>query len=271
MQASSILHTLGIRKKDKVALYSANCPNWGAAYFAVVNSGAIAVPLLPDFTELEVKNIAEHAGLTAVIVSEKLAPRLKDIPPSLIRSIIRMEDYRVLRQNGKDILPDAENVIDMHTQGLAGAPQVQVDENDTASIIYTSGTTGRSKGVELTHKNLVFTAVQCQTVHRVNKRDKCLSFLPLSHVYEFTIGFVMQFLNGACVYYLEKAPAVSTLLPAFKKIRPTIVLSVPMIIEKIYKNKILPLFSKKAFVHALYRRRFFQLNFSVSAALKPIL
>ncbi|MFC2601436.1 MAG: AMP-binding protein [Treponema lecithinolyticum] len=257
-QASSILHTLGIREKDKVALYSANCPNWGAAYFAVVNSGAIAVPLLPDFTELEVKNIAEHAGLAAVIVSEKLALRLKDIPPSLIRSIIRMEDYRVLRQNGKDILPDAENVIDIHTQGLAGAPQVQVDENDTASIIYTSGTTGRSKGVELTHKNLVFTAVQCQTVHRVNKRDKCLSFLPLSHVYEFTIGFVMQFLNGACVYYLEKAPAVSTLLPAFKKIRPTIVLSVPMIIEKIYKNKILPLFSKNAFVHALYRRRFFQ-------------
>jgi long-chain acyl-CoA synthetase len=136
--------------------------------------------------------------------------------------------------------------------------QVEISEDDTASIIYTSGTTGRSKGVELSHKNLVWTAIQCQTVHRVNKRDKCLSFLPLSHVYEFTIGFVLIVLNGAAIYYLERPPTVSSLLPAFKKIRPTIVLSVPMIMEKIYKNKIYPTLNKSEFSKKLYKIPFFQ-------------
>ena len=256
-QVSRILFRLGVAPGDRVAIYGTGAPNWGAAYFGIVNSGAIAVPLLPDFTADEVENIICHAGASVIIVSEKLKSRLDKIPPAVLKSIIRMEDYRVLRENGKDIPADAPS-IDMHTSGLASAPKVGIKEEDTASIIYTSGTTGRSKGVELSHKNLVFTAIQCQTVHRVNKFDKCLSFLPLSHVYEFTIGFVMQFLNGSCVYYLERAPTVSTLLPAFKKIRPTIVLSVPMIMEKIYKNKIIPTFTKSDTLKKLYRKRFYQ-------------
>ncbi len=256
-QVSRILFRLGAAPGDRVAIYGTGAPNWGAAYFGIVNSGAIAVPLLPDFTADEVENIICHAGASVIIVSEKLKSRLDKIPPAVLKSIIRMEDYRVLRENGKDI-PADDSSIDMHTSGLASVPEVNVQEEDTASIIYTSGTTGRSKGVELSHKNLVFTAIQCQTVHRVNKFDKCLSFLPLSHVYEFTIGFVMQFLNGSCVYYLERAPTVSTLLPAFKKIRPTIVLSVPMIMEKIYKNKIIPTFTKSDTLKKLYRKRFYQ-------------
>ena len=256
-QVSRILFRLGVEAGDKVAIYGTGAPNWGAAYFGIVNSGAIAVPLLPDFTADEVENIICHAGASVIIVSEKLKSRLDKIPPAVLKTIIRMEDYRVLRENGKDI-PTDDSSLDMHTSGLASAPEVSVQEEDTASIIYTSGTTGRSKGVELSHKNLVFTAIQCQTVHRVNKFDKCLSFLPLSHVYEFTIGFVMQFLNGSCVYYLERPPTVSTLLPAFKKIRPTIVLSVPMIMEKIYKNKIIPTFTKSDTLKKLYRKRFYQ-------------
>lgn len=256
-QASRILFRLGVEAGDKVAIYGTGAPNWGAAYFGIVNSGAIAVPLLPDFTADEVENIICHAGASVIIVSEKLKSRLDKISSSVLKSIIRMEDYRVLRENGKDI-PADDSSIDMHTSGLEIPPKADIKEEDTASIIYTSGTTGRSKGVELSHKNLVFTAIQCQTVHRVNKFDKCLSFLPLSHVYEFTIGFVMQFLNGSCVYYLERAPTVSTLLPAFKKIRPTIVLSVPMIMEKIYKNKIIPAFTKSDTLKKLYRKRFYQ-------------
>ena len=256
-QVSRILFRLGVEAGSKVAIYGTGAPNWGAAYFGIVNSGAIAVPLLPDFTADEVENIICHSGASVIIVSEKLKSRLDKIPPAVLKSIIRMEDYRVLRENGKDI-PADDSSIDMHTSGLAIPPKADIKEEDTASIIYTSGTTGRSKGVELSHKNLVFTAIQCQTVHRVNKFDKCLSFLPLSHVYEFTIGFVMQFLNGSCVYYLERAPTVSTLLPAFKKIRPTIVLSVPMIMEKIYKNKIIPTFTKSDTLKKLYRKRFYQ-------------
>jgi long-chain acyl-CoA synthetase len=126
-------------------------------------------------------------------------------------------------------------------------------EDDTASIIYTSGTTGRSKGVELSHKNLVFTAIGGQFFQRIIKFDVGLSILPMSHVYEFTIGFLMFFLNGACVYYLEKPPAVTTLLPALTAVRPTVMLSVPIIMEKIYKNKVLPALTGKKLTAALYR------------------
>lgn len=240
-----MLHALGIKKGDKVAIYSNSCPNWGAAYLGIVNYGAIAVPLLHDFNEHEVSTILEHAKVSGIFVSPKLQSRLSKIDEKELPFIINIENFAMLRGEP----------IDLSQWTL---PEVVVEEEDTASIIYTSGTTGRSKGVELTHKNLVWCAVQCQTVHRVNKYDKCLSFLPLSHVYEFTIGFTMMVLNGASVYYLGKPPTVSTLLPAFKIVRPTIVLSVPMIMEKVYKNKIIPTFTQKPFLAKIYKKRFFQ-------------
>ncbi len=245
--ARRLLHRFGITKGSRVALFSGSMPNWGAAYFSIVNSGAVAVPLLPDFSPKEIEIILAHAEVSGMFVSEKLYEKVKDLPDSLLPFIIRVDDFAVLRGE----LP-AEKPEDREL------PDADIDEQDTASIIYTSGTTGRSKGVELSHKNLVFTAIQCQTCHRVNKFDKALSFLPLSHVYEFTIGFVMQMLNGSCVYYLEKPPTVSSLLPALGKIRPTVILSVPIVMEKIYKNKIVPTFTKTAGIRKLYGIRFFQ-------------
>jgi len=255
-QLSKILTVLGIKKGDKVALYSTSTPQWGVAYFAIVNIGAIAVPLLPDFTTKEIERMTQHAGVSGIIVGDKLLKRLDTIPEALLPFVIRISDFTVLRKNGKN--SDEDVKIDMHTKNLPDVPTVKIEEQDTASIIYTSGTTGRSKGVELTHKNLIWCAIQTQTMHRVNKLDRCLSFLPLSHVYEFTLGFVMQFLNGSSVFYLERAPTISTLLPALKKIRPTLILSVPVIMEKIYKNKIIPTFTKTEQLKKLYNIRFFQ-------------
>lgn len=251
-EVARILYALGIRKGDKIAIWSGSDPLWGATFFALVNYGAIALPLLPDFTVGEVETIIKHAGVSGIIVSEKLFENSKKIDSKLIPFTLRVNDFAVLRKDGKDI-PEGTAQSAFNFNGTL--PDVSIHEDDTASIIYTSGTTGRSKGVELTHKNLVFMAIQCQTIQRINKRDKCLSFLPLSHVYEFTLGLVLMFLNGACVYYLGKPPTVSTLLPAFKKIRPTIILSVPVIMEKIYKNKIVPTFTKSAFIKNLYRKR----------------
>ena len=248
IQVSSILQSLGIKKGDRVSIFSTSMPNWGASYFGIVNLGAIAVPLLPDFSTIEVQSILNHAQVSVMFVAEKLWNKIKDLPESVLPIVIKLDDFTFLRGEPENFeIKDSSNF-----------EQVEISEDDTASIIYTSGTTGRSKGVELSHKNLVWTAIQCQTVHRVNKRDKCLSFLPLSHVYEFTIGFVLIVLNGAAIYYLERPPTVSSLLPAFKKIRPTIVLSVPMIMEKIYKNKIYPTLNKSEFSKKLYKIPFFQ-------------
>ncbi len=237
-ETRNLLWSLGVEKGDRVALYATSSPNWGIAYFSIVTLGAIAVPLLPDFNAKEVETCLAHSGATALIVSEKLADRVSPAARSALLRVVRLDDLSPVF---------GERV----RTGEAG--DVAIAEDDTASIIYTSGTTGRSKGVELSHKNLVFTAIGGQFFQRINKIDVGLSILPMSHVYEFTIGFLMFFLNGACVYYLEKPPTVSTLLPALKIVRPTIMLSVPIIMEKIYKNKIVPTFTARPLVRALYK------------------
>lgn len=287
---------LGLHGGSKIAIYSGSMPNWGAAFFAIVNSGAIAVPLLPDFNALEVSAVLEHCGVAAMFVSARLYEQISSLGEKLPPIIIRTDDFCILR--GGDVVAKiavAKNLVafsinealaessvkseiekaPMNTTDVFASdfsivmlPDFIVSETDTASIIYTSGTTGRSKGVELTHKNLVWDAMQCQTVHRVNCLDRCLSFLPLSHVYEFTIDFTMQIMNGACVYYLGRPPTVSALLPAFTKVRPTIVCAVPMIMEKIYKNKVLPEIEKNKFVSKLYKIRLFKLLINRKAGKK---
>ncbi len=256
-KVANILQYMGIRKGDKVAIWSGSDPNWCIAYFAIVNYGAIAVPILPDFSISEVETILTHAEVSGIFASDKMRKAVQALSSKVVPFIIRVEDFFLLRKDKKDLDIELDVLCELSGDVLS----VEITEEDTASIIYTSGTTGRSKGVELTHKNLVFMAIQCQHVQRVNKRDRCLSFLPLSHVYEFSIGFIMQFLNGVCIYYLGKPPTVSSLLPAFKKIRPTIVLSVPIIMEKIYKNKIVPTFTKTPTIKKLYSIRLFQIIF----------
>ncbi|HKL84751.1 MAG TPA: AMP-binding protein, partial [Treponemataceae bacterium] len=238
-----LLYRIGVEKGDRVALFSTSAPNWGVACFATVTLGAISVPLLPDFNVKEVQTCLEHSGAKVLIASKKLLEKIPD-PASLgIKHVITISDLSLI--SGKEVR-------------TGSAPEVTISEEDTASIIYTSGTTGRSKGVELSHRNFIFTAIGSQSFQRVNKYDVALSFLPLSHVYEFTIGFLLFVLNGSCVYYLEKPPTVTTLLPAMLKVRPTLMLSVPIIMEKIYKNKIVPTFTTKESITKLYAKPFFR-------------
>lgn len=245
---AKMLSALGLKTGSKIAVFSTGRPEWGIAYYGIVCHGMIAVPLLPDFSETELTSIFDHCGVDAIFVESKLYSKIEALGKKSPKIVIKLEDFSVIKgpKGCKTELSDFESLP---------AVDFEPEEEDTASIIYTSGTTGRSKGVELTHKNLVWTAIQSQHAHRVNKLDKFLSFLPLSHVYEFTIGFSMAVLNGACVYYLGKPPVVSALLPAFKIVEPTIVLSVPLIMEKIYKNKVLPTLTKNGFMKFLYSIR----------------
>lgn len=237
------LYCSGVEQGDRVVLLGPSSPEWGIAYFAITTLGAIAVPLLPDFSAKEVDACIRHSEATTLIISTRLADRVPNPGDLSINRVFRLDDLDML-------------VGSLERSGPV--PLMAITEEDTASIIYTSGTTGRSKGVELTHKNLVFSAIRSQFFQRINKIDVGLSILPMSHVYEFTIGFLMFFMNGACLYYLQKPPTVTTLLPALVKVRPTIMLSVPLIMEKIYKNKIVPTFTKKPLIAKLYRIGFFR-------------
>jgi long-chain acyl-CoA synthetase len=236
----ALLEKSGIQPGDKVAILSTNMPNWGITYYAVTFMGAIAVPLLPDFHSNEIENILIHSDSKAIFVSDGLRAKLKAQPADSSFITIRIEDF--------SIPESGENNVTFDPDALPGK-EYDVKENDLAAIIYTSGTTGRSKGVMLTHLNICFNAEKSGRVQTIEATDRFLSVLPLSHTYENTIGLILPMLKGACIYYIGKAPSPSVLLPALKEVKPTIMLTVPLIIEKIFRTKIQPKFTENFFLH----------------------
>lgn len=240
---------LGIKRGDRVAILGANMPNWVIGYLATTFMGAIVVPLLPDFTEEEISNILIHSESKAIIVSEKLLSKIEGVPSSDLEYKIEMETFKLLDDKDSAV-PFVENAVPQFSY--------EVDEDDLAAIIYTSGTTGKSKGVMLTHKNICINAYQAGKVQEINEHDRFLSVLPLSHTYENTLGMVLPLINGAAIYYLQKPPTPAVLLPALEIVKPTIMLTVPLIIEKIYRNRILPAFTGKWYLKMLYRIPFLQ-------------
>jgi long-chain acyl-CoA synthetase len=247
---ATLLSNLGVTKGDKVAILSTNMPNWGVAFFAITVIGAIAVPILPDFHENEIKTIIEHSEAKVMFVSAGLFGNLSDESKQLITSLILVENFAMVPNNAtteqlsglQSSLPTVVNK----------SVQAEVEEEDLASIIYTSGTTGNSKGVMLTHKNLAWTTQQCYSLQEIKTSDRFISMLPLSHTLENTVGFLLPMKYGASVHYLRKPPVPSVLLPALEQVKPTIMLTVPLIIEKIFRAKILPKFQKSPVMRSLY-------------------
>ncbi len=231
------LKQLGTRKGDKVAILSLNMPNWGIAYLALTCMGAVAVPLLPDFHEDEIENILKHSEAKGLFVSEKLQSKVEKLDCKDLSFCVGIENFEVLRSD------DAEAYT-----GVS-----KVEEDDLAAIIYTSGTTGKSKGVMLTHKNILFNAMSGRMIQPIGPDDRMLSILPLSHTYENTLGFTLPMLGGGSVHYIKQVPSPSVLMSAMKEVKPTAMLSVPLILEKIYRLKVLPSLTKTPVMKALYR------------------
>lgn len=241
----------GIRKGDKVAILSANMPNWGITQFAVAQVGAIAVPVLPGFSTTEIRNILEHSEAKMIFVSKLLYKLIADIKTDYLEQKVLMNTFaRIPEGYPAEEIEKLANDIDL--KNTAPLPAITVEEEDTASIIYTSGTTGFSKGVELTHRNLVWDARQCATIQPISTKDRFLSILPMAHTFENTLGLLLPVMFGAQIYYLDRVPTPKLLVPAMQKIRPTVMLSVPLIIEKIYKSQVLPKFTGTPLLKKLY-------------------
>jgi long-chain acyl-CoA synthetase len=239
----AFLEKNGIKPGDKVAILSTNMPNWGIVYFAITFMGAVAVPILPDFSGIEINNVITHAEVRAIFVSTSLLTKSTEIVSDNLFLRVLIDDFSLL-SGGSDLSP--------FISGLIPEKKYYISESDLASIIYTSGTTGRSKGVMLTHKNISFTALKGKTFQYIDETDRFLSVLPLSHTYENTLGLILPMLCGSCVFYLKKPPTPAVLLPALKEVKPTMMLTVPLIIEKIYFNKVLPTFQGKIILKLLY-------------------
>jgi long-chain acyl-CoA synthetase len=240
----AFLEKNGVCPGDKVAILSVNMPNWGVAYFSITFMGAVAVPILPDFSNTEVANVLEHSGAKTIFISTSLLPRIEGFKSEDLKTAILIEDFSLIF---------SEKGSSEFDSSALPVKNYEVEEEDLASIIYTSGTTGRSKGVMLTHKNISFNALKGRKLQSIDENDRFLSVLPLSHTYENTLGLILPMLCGSCVYYLRKPPTPAVLLPALSEIKPTLMLTVPLIIEKIYFNKILPAFRDKLILKLLYK------------------
>ena len=242
---SKKLFSLGLKKGDKVALFGHNMPNWAVAYFAAATKGLVIVPILPDFTRDEVENVLTHSETKLLFVSERLFPKVDGLVLPELIATIKLDNLTILDENTKKV-----EDVDLN---------IQVDEEDIAALIYTSGTTGRSKGVVLSHKSITFVAMQSYAFQPIDESDVFLSFLPLSHTYENSLGLLFPIMHGSSIYYLEKPPTAAALMPAMAKVKPTIMLSVPLIMEKIYKSQILEKFSKKRFSRMIYKNFIFRI------------
>ena len=233
---SEQLRNIGIGKNDKVAIIAENSPFWPIAYFAIMLSDATAVPILPEFSASDIAALLQHSETKAIFVSSKQILKL-DTTSTL--PIFEISDNGIIPLKNQQ-----KSVNRRHSEN--------VSLSDIASIIYTSGTTGTPKGVMLTHDNFLQNVEGCYAVQDVNSTDVFLSILPLAHAYEFTIGFLLPMISGSTIHYLSKPPAVTNLLPALLSIRPTTMLTVPLIMEKIFKNGIKPKLTSNKVSSAIY-------------------
>ena len=231
LRLSSFLIGLGIKPGDRVMLMAENRPEWPVAYFAIAMAGAISAPVLADFTAEQAGAIASHAEISALFYTERTAPKIGEIDPGILKTVPKI---RIDLESGADIPP-----------GIETFPVV--NEDDPATILYTSGATGNSKGVLLSHRNLIFTVASSASLMKIYSRDRLLSVIPLAHTYECSLGMLKAVMSGASVTYLDKAPSPAVLLPAMQTLKPTAMVTVPLFIEKICRQRIFPELHKNPF------------------------
>ena len=235
-KVQEILTGAGLRAGDKVALLSSNMPNWGVCYFAVTSAGMVAVPILPDFSGEELDMIIAHSEAKALLVSDRLFTKLSKQTIERLNVVVRTKNLGVIAQR-------------VRGEGTMAVPK----PDDLAVIIYTSGTTSKPKGVMLTHAALCAQVGISSGIFPVLPDDVFLSVLPLSHTYECSIGMIYPFSMGARVVYLDRPPTASALMPALRAVRPSVMLIVPLIIEKIYRHQVLAKFNSNGFWRTLYK------------------
>ena len=229
-QLSLRMTRFGIKHGDRVAIFSQNMPNWVVAFFSATAFGRVAVPVLPDSSEVELTNILNHSESKVLFISQRMMPKLSEECRQKLTLIIDIESLEFIKRNDDDF----------KCNGWTKEPM----PDDLACIIYTSGTTGNAKGVMLSHRNICHNLAASFKAQPAFKNDRFLSILPAAHAYEMNVSTLYSFYAGATCYTLQKPPTPTILLAAMKKVRPTIVCSVPLIIEKVVKNSVLPTIQK---------------------------
>jgi long-chain acyl-CoA synthetase len=232
----------GLKKGEKIALIGKNCAEWAIAYQAIVTYGAVVVPILPNFTPNDVQHIINHSESVMLFANKSNWDVLDEDNLPKLKSVISLDDFSPLFTQAKHSAEHINKFKSLLTKDFTKEklPKQIIPNSALFAIIYTSGTTGFSKGVMLTHNNITGNMVYARRYMPLIPGDDILSFLPLAHAYGCAIEFLYPFTSGCHITFLGKMPTPQLLLKAFAEIKPRLILSVPLIIEKIFKKQIKP-------------------------------
>ncbi|HLP71562.1 MAG TPA: AMP-binding protein [Bacteroidales bacterium] len=241
----------GINEGDKIALVGRNSANWCVIYLATVSYGAVTVPILPDFKPEDLTNIIIHSDSKFLFVDDKIYESLDITRMPDIAAVFSLDDFRLIRAVSlkiKDLFGVLEEKFSKAYPSLKkeDVKFSGISNDNVAVISYTSGTTGFSKGVMITHNSLAANVRYAQNHMPLKPGDPIVSFLPLAHTYGCAFEFLFPFTIGCHITILSKTPSPQIVIQAFKEIKPRLILSVPLVIEKIFKKQIIPVISKSS-------------------------
>lgn len=244
-----LFENAGVNKGDKIALCGRNSANWATAFLAVLTYGAVAVPILHEFKARQVHDIVNHSEARLLFVGDMVWPELSADEMPALEGIINIPDYSLLVSRTERLTEARERLNEFFGKKYPKyfrkehvAYTHNPDPDALALINYTSGTTSNSKGVLIPYRalwsNYQFAVEVLGTI--VKRGDNVISMLPLAHMYGMAFEFIFEFINGCHVYYLTRIPSPKIVLKAFADIKPVVIISVPLIIEKIIKKNVLP-------------------------------
>ncbi|MFZ2339903.1 MAG: AMP-binding protein [Bacteroidales bacterium] len=239
----------GIKEGDKIALVGRNSANWCIIYLATVTYGAVIVPILPDFKPDDLSNLVNHSDATLLFADDKLYDSIDPAKIPQITGVISVDTFKLITSGNENLKANFDSLEEKYRQAY---PELKKEDikfsdisNDKLAVIsYTGGTTGFSKGVMLSHNSLAANVRFAQANMPLSPGDPLVSFLPLAHTYGCAFEFLFPFTYGCHITILSKTPSPQIIVQAFREIRPRLIISVPLIIEKIFKKQLLPVITK---------------------------
>lgn len=241
-----LLEESGVKKGDKIAICGRNSSHWGVSFLAVLTYGAVAVPILHEFKADNIHHIVNHSESKLLFVGDVVWEALNERAMPLIEGIVLMNDYSLLVSRSKKLTAAREHLNELFGKRYPKNFRVQhvkyhKDKPEELAIInYTSGTTSFSKGVMLPYRSLWSNTQFGFDVLNLQAGDKTISILPMAHMYGMAFEFLYEFAVGAHIFFLTRMPSPKVIFKAFSEVKPKIVVSVPLIIEKVIKKNVMP-------------------------------
>jgi len=240
---------IGLQKGDKVAVLGRNSANWGGTFLSAVSSGLVIVPVLPDFNKNDTNHIINHSESKIVIGAKSLLDKVElDSLPNVL-AILVLEDFSLYKAKDENVHYKIKDSFQYYVQNplkKTGFAFKEWKPEETCIISYTSGTSGFTKGVMMPERSLVSNLVYAREHMPLKPGNKIVSFLPMAHVYGLLFEFLFPLSVGCHITFLSKMPTPAIITKVFSEVKPHLVLSVPLVIEKIYKKRLLPTLEKPA-------------------------